>query len=368
MVQESSGDSNTKNAKTILGDLSETQTKSNKDFIGINMEESFVDKLTEAIGGGSAVRDAIQNLYKLRMSDVMNYLIDSKQLAKISPLAPTGNETTQQIEAYTSELAAFKKYVNEDLNQGSVLYRGDFNLNQFDYSNLLYVTGDNIGKTYRKDTDKDGYSQSNWFIIDGDLKITNTNVNDPIQVRANILVTGDVHISGNVEMDSTIFAMGNTVIEDASIEGLNGRELVLMSKGDILITRVNTNGPESFKNIVGDQQYDLAFDSDDKTIGAIKRLDAFFYTDSTAELYGVGSIFWIRGGFFSKGDLTINAVRGFAEVQNGAIKAEENQASILGKRARFIISYNNDIFDHQAAALPRVKTVQLNRGKRKMLD
>ncbi|OCT14254.1 hypothetical protein A8709_25830 [Paenibacillus pectinilyticus] len=372
-IQEATGNGEAKKAENILGRTSETQIKSNKDFIGINMNESFEDKLTEAIGGDARDWTYIDEHFN-DMSAVMNYISGKLQLingdeSHISPIKPSGTDSTDTVTEYDRRLAKYKLLVNSEIGNETFLHRGNFNLNNLDYSQLLYATGvdslgEKFGKTFRKDANDDGYYRSNWFIIDGDLNITNT-TSTAIQVRANILVTGNVNIVGQVDMDSTIFALGNTVIEDASIKGLDNKELVLMSKGSILITRVNTNGDGLFKDIP-DNQYELAFGKDSKNNGDIKRLDAFFYTDSTAELYGVGSIFWIRGGFFAKGDLTINAVRGRAEVVGTSIQPEEPQSNILGERARFIISYNKDIFIDQSAALPRVKSVQLLRGKKIM--
>lgn len=367
-IKEISGDSDSKDAKFILGDMSETQIKSNKDFIGINMEESFIDKLTEAVGGVASDREYIEANYKTP-AFYSTYLIS--KVDHYSPSELTGFEDQPAIDTHDAAETNYITYVREGLGDGSVLHRGNLNLNNSGkYPNLLFTSA---GKNYREDRNGDGYSQSNWFIVDGDLNITNTSLTSAIQVRANILVTGDVNIKGRVEMDATIFALGSTIIEDASIVGLNNKELVLMSKGSILITRVNTNGEGPypvgqgpFKDI--QDEFERAFGENAPTGGNIQRLDAFFYTDSTAELYGVGSIFWIRGGFFSKGNLTINAIRGDAKVEDDYIHGEEGQSLIEGERARFIISYNNDMFDDQSAALPRVKTVQLIRGKKKMIN
>lgn len=158
-------------------------------------------------------------------------------------------------------------------------------------------------------------------------------------MRANILVTGKVEIRGEVEFDSTIYVLKDstkdiedftTIVEDASIKGLNNKELVLISQGQILINRL------------------AAFDNNEP-----KPLAAFFYTDSDAKLYGVGSIFSLSGGFFAKGDLTINAVRGIATGNNLGINIQSNNL------IRFKAIYNDQIFTDQKAGLPRVKAINI---------
>ncbi|TXK85385.1 hypothetical protein [Paenibacillus sp. N3.4] len=367
-VREASGDSEKKDVKSIIGDTSSTQIKNEKEFLGINMTESFIDKLNEAISGKEQERASMKNIFKENGSgirELMKYVEASNKLI-LSPVPPIENSVQSADEtSYLKDLKTYKDKINSslELENESILHRGNFNLDNVDFTQLSYTRADSeTGKMLRKSLGG-GYYHSNWFIIDGDLNILN-NTSDFVNVRANILVTGNVNISGNVKMDATIFALGETNILDANIQGLDDKELVLMSKGKILITRVNTNVDGSFKAIPLDPG-DIITNS---LNGNLTRLDAFFYTDSTAELYGVGSIFWIKGGFFSKGDLTINAVRGSAEVSSDGMKIESEfpQTSIPGNRARFIVYYNNDIFNDQSAALPRVKSYNLIRGKKIM--
>ncbi|MGG1550668.1 hypothetical protein [Paenibacillus ferrarius] len=371
-VQDVDGDVEAKKVKDILGETSEAQIKSRKDFIGIKMDESFVDKLTEAIHGGSDEWGAINEILKNK-SSLAQYLMYSGRIVQTSPIKPL-QEDPDAMTDYETKMREFKQYVN-GLNQlgkaetGSILFRGDFTLSSTDFTKLTFS---GAGKDVHDEIPgKSGYFSTNWFIIDGDLNIVNTS-DTPIEVRANLLVTGNVKIRGFVKMDATIFTMGETTIEDASIQGLkrdkdaNGiedsdeqpRELVLMSKGKILITRVNTNPNGTFKTIQS------GFEASSNSNGDIQALDAFFYTDDSAELYGVGSIFWIRGGFFSKHNLTINAIRGNATVLDDEIEGEYEPDGI---RSRFIISYNNEIINHQASALPRITKAQLTRGKRIMV-
>ncbi|MGG1514946.1 hypothetical protein ABE504_06010 [Paenibacillus oryzisoli] len=379
-VQGVDDDDDAKNVKEILGDTSEAQIKSSKDFIGVKMDESFVDKLTEAVHGGSDEWRTIDEILKDKdkskaKSQLVEYLVASGMMVQTSPVKPSPEDLDAMTD-YETNMQAFKQYVN-GLNQlgkaetGSILFRGDFTLSSTDFTKLTFSGAGKDVHDEILDPDKRGYFATNWFIVDGDLNIVNTS-DTPIEVRANLLVTGNVNIRGFVKMDATIFTMGETTIEDASIQGLrrdkdgdgiedsdeDPRELVLMSKGKILITRINTNPDGTFKPV------QAGFQESSNSSGDIQVLDAFFYTDDVADLYGVGSIFWIRGGFFSKKNMTINAIRGTAEVRDEMIDGEWESD---GSRSRFIISYNSEIINHQASALPRITKAQLTRGKRIMV-
>ncbi|MGK9254546.1 hypothetical protein [Paenibacillus humicus] len=206
--------------------------------------------------------------------------------------------------------------------------------------------------------------RSNWLIVNGDLILQGNKEDaaDKLRLRGNLLVTGNVEISGQVDVDATILALGRTDIRDAAIRGLklsgdtSKRELVLIGLGPIRLYRV-----DSFQRL-DEQGYDSAAERERQV------LDAFLYTDSSASLYGVGSAFWLNGGFFSKGNLTLNATLG-STTENAAegrlIFAE--QSGLNEKQARFIIEYNDQVFAHQNVALPRVNKVRLTTGPLKLL-
>ncbi|MFP3339560.1 hypothetical protein R0J91_16400, partial [Micrococcus sp. SIMBA_131] len=83
----------------------------------------------------------------------------------------------------------------------------------------------------------------------------------------------------------------------------------------------------------------------------------FLYTDSDATLYGVGSLFYVNGGVFSKGNLTINAVRGKVDdmdrIETDLFSNQEEKLS------RFIVHYNRDVLLSKLEALPRVESLSL---------
>ncbi|GFZ88308.1 hypothetical protein GCM10008018_38080 [Paenibacillus marchantiophytorum] len=345
----------------VLGiDKDQVELKSKDDFVELNMDESFIDKVTESLSGNNFERLDISKEYKkgsLSFKDYLKARTDKLQHPVIEELA---TYTEEQRKVYLNQREKDIKFINErELPQQSYLYNGNFKMGSGEEIKQL-VFSEEAKSTRVPVTPGANYYTSYWFIINGNLEIENTDTY-PLKVKGNILVTGDVNIKGNVQMDATIFSLGSTNILDASITGLpdlkgDPKELVLLSKGEILISRVN-----SFKPLpMG------GYDPDKVTNDSITRLDAFFYTDSYAELYGVGSVFWIRGGFFAKNDLTINAVRGntIESADLTALLVPPGQENLNEKQSRFIIEYNKDIFTHQLSSLPRVKGINLYRGKK----
>ncbi|MDQ0192158.1 hypothetical protein [Paenibacillus wynnii] len=308
--------------------------KSHRSFVEVNVESSFIDKVAEAVGGG-ANRKQISD--SLKSGSLASYLIGNYPSIfdhSTLPSKPDPGDTSEHGQELQNEYNAAVLLLTQPSK--SVIYEGDLTLDGTELRGITYTQ-----------SAKNSTSPRNWYIIDGDLIINNYGNATPIQVRANILVTGKVEIRGKVEFDSTIFALRSssahstedytTIVEDASIQGMNGKELVLISQGRILINRL-----AAFNNFTNDD------------VSAPLPLDAFFYTDSDAKLYGVGSIFSLSGGFFAKGDLTINAVRGSSVEGAGDITITPDNNII-----RFRASYNDQIFNDQKAGLPRVRTVNI---------
>ncbi|WP_336787129.1 hypothetical protein [Paenibacillus sp. MMO-177] len=342
----------------ILGvDNGKIQLRDQKKFISINVSESFVDKAQEAtnIVDRDSIKAAVD--YGLahsgesgRFNNLAAVLKNGSGVTVTSgppgkPTLPTDLDDKAAMDAYDTALKEYEAYfVQFNSLSNTVLYNGDLKLDGLDYKSLIFTD------SAKKDNHK-------WLIVNGDLTISNYS-SDPLVVKANILVTGNVFISDSVQVDSTIFTLGSTTIEDAQIKGIqtNGerKQLILISKGPVLVNKV-----DSFKDY---GQYDPT--QSDSNI-----LDAFFYTDEDAELYGVGSIFWLRGGFFSKGDLTINAVLGKASPGDADIIFDARPQSALAKEdSRFIINYNYDFFKNQYEGLPRVKKLSVIVGKKQLLS
>ncbi|WP_456278101.1 hypothetical protein [Bacillus sp. AK128] len=248
--------------------------------------------------------------------------------------------------------------------------------NYVEDSNFLATTQDELRLKFLPEPEYVLYSKSNgqkttltlttdllipkhtWLIVHGDLTIFPFDTaGNPLEVNGNILVTGDVIIAGNeepvnegendvVSFDSTIYSLGEATILNTNIEGINDKQLVLMSLGKLTITRIN-----EFTDYEGHVQ-----NLNDVT--NISPLKAFFYTDDEAELYGVGSLFYIHGGIFAKDQLVINATRGNT-IQNADKTITVTELEQLDKPSRFNVIYDKDVILDQLDALPRVERLQV---------
>lgn len=202
---------------------------------------------------------------------------------------------------------------------------------------------------------------NNGLISAKDTTITTENMKTII--KNNLFINGNFTISGNEEptgtsenddvlFKSVIYVNGQTTISNTNISTIDSTKdnLVLLSKGNLLLTRINEF--RYYKNEKESKDYYLPIDSNNET-ETIKPIKGFFYTDSNAELYGVGSLFYVHGGIFAKDELVINAVRG---------KTAINQFSPLeskDKLSRFIVKYDDSILFNSLTSLPIVEHLQL---------
>ncbi|NQX47218.1 hypothetical protein HQN87_17945 [Paenibacillus tritici] len=329
--------------KDIMGiSLDKVKIKEQKKFVQINVEESFVDKLVEATSpsndnAAEALRDWLGDKSPSELTQWLKAgsLIDVKTIA-LPPEKPAQSEGESdldyqsRLDQYDNELEAYHRFFM-DMNQ-SCRVDGNLTIDGNDFFGITFTEAAKRG------------SRPKWIVVDGNLNIMN-NKADFISIKANILVTGNVTIKGNVSFDSTMFVLGHTTVEDAVISGLgtgtDKKELVLISKGPVLVNRI-----DAFSNADPDE------------------MNAFFYTDDEAKLYGVGSIFWLKGGFFSKGDLTVNAVLGntsepLGEVNPSKLIFSEPQVTEPRARERFRVIYNYKVYTDQQASLPRVRKVNI---------
>ncbi|KYD30873.1 hypothetical protein B4110_2827 [Parageobacillus toebii] len=201
--------------------------------------------------------------------------------------------------------------------------------------------------------------QDKWLIVNGDLFLGNS-VNTPTKVRGNIIVLGNLTISGDIELDSTIYVFGRldspnvpgrTLIYNANIAGWDDKEVVLLSKGRLEIARIN-----EFEN-------NLSLEP--------PNLKGYFYTESNATVYAVGSYINIEGGLFARGDtsstapdfdvsgLVINAYRGAAEKQGGSIIFTPPSSLDHKEESRFVIRHDPSVFINRGKGLPFVKKLSL---------
>lgn len=193
----------------------------------------------------------------------------------------------------------------------------------------------------------------NPLIINGDLKIFSLDPSTPIKIKRPIVVLGKLTITGNVQFATTIFTTKNSLLDNANIQNdannsSKQNTLILLSKGDILINRVNkfsipqTNEPD---------------------------LNAFLYSDSKYKntIYSVGSTMNVRGGIFTKGALEVNAYRGKLDLEEKDFPAnvtELEKLMLINKSSdfedsRLRMEYDATLLKNPTALLPLNRAVQL---------
>lgn len=227
-------------------------------------------------------------------------------------------------------------------------------------NNIICADSINI-KSYadnKSDRETKGLKFNGDIVTGNDLSVKALNTaiefNNIIIVNDNLKITGDESDDGlendEIIFDSVVYAGGKAFLSNVNILGAedNEKQLVLMTKGELEITRMNEF--DYFQDKDEKEKPYLPFRDD-----RIKPLKAFFYTEDNAVLYGVGSLFYINGGIFAKEKLEINAVRG--EVSDGG---DDLNFSIQDdKFSRFIVEYDKDVLLNKFDALPIVNHVQI---------
>ncbi|MCX8047466.1 MAG: hypothetical protein N3A70_11415 [Anoxybacillus gonensis] len=287
--------------------------KEQEEFIDVNFDFTLKDKLLSAAGIDAfdqSKQTQYQNLISLPLSELVEQL-------KPSFAFVTVDDATNLPTALDVAIASGKSIF---LDTSTVPY--------FDITSFTLNDGQ-------------------WLIVNGDLTLENAG-SSPLQISGNIIVLGNLTITGQVAFDSTIYVNGNTSIYNTTISGLNGKEVVLLTKEELEIARVN-----EFTN-----NFSLT----------TPNLKGFFYTDSNAVIYAVGSYINIEGGLFARGNgsiipytdengLIINTYRGETN-ESGTnlsfqtpISSEEDQKQY----ARFVVKHNKDVFINRGLGLPLVK-------------
>ncbi|TCI66352.1 hypothetical protein [Exiguobacterium sp. SH3S1] len=176
------------------------------------------------------------------------------------------------------------------------------------------------------------------LLLDGDVVIESL---DKLTIARPLIVRGNLTIRGNVSFNSTVYTLKDTFIDRANIlpiDAESGNSLILLSKGKILLNRINE------------------FD-DTPTI-----LQAFMYSDSGEEtkVYAVGSILEVNGGLYSRGPLVVNVFRGSFEQGDGLTPLEYFDRQVpahAASQSRLKLTYNDAVFN-QLETLPVTNQLQ----------
>jgi hypothetical protein len=388
--------------------------KNDSHFIDVNFNATFnnrADELLQNITGTSIsysngnfitefenyVDNLIANggtLILLPLDDDIDASIDLSSLANDEETVLQSNETIK-ITNTTETIRTSPLKINGNVNLSNIsrlelpglIVNGDLTITNYGDLQIgnLFVTGNVTIANFAGD-DTEGILQYN-TVVGGNLEIvndTNFQINGNIfifgdtklvtrdssfTIRGYVMENGDFYVLGNDDVnkneddhfifDSVIYVMGQSFISSANIFGAdnNDKQLVLLSYGNLTITRIN-----EFRNFSAmDEPADF---NGEVTDSSIKPLQAFFYTHQNAELYGVGSLFYIDGGLFAREHLVINAIRG--EIANNSEQSLMNMANDLtqpalqtNKLSRFNVKYDKKVLLRRIDDLPLVDELQV---------
>lgn len=275
-------------------------TRDNTEYIGVNIERTFKEKLQVA-----GFIDSISDPYQYSVTDIIN----------------NASELTMPIKIINSF---------EEIDESDSPYINGY-LFKASGTEPIYV-----------DIDSVQLDKNKWIVIDGDAVVENS-FGSSLQFSGNMLVTGDLTIRGgtseeipeDIYFDSTIYVLGTTTVNNVNIRGLNDGELILMSEGTLEIARIN-----KFKN-------------NEENI-----IKAYLYTSQDAVVYAMGSYLFVEGGIFARGNLEINAYRGNATANPGDIDISfESRANMESSRLR--IKNNKRLFLNQVQGLPKIDKLEV---------
>ncbi|NNV05545.1 hypothetical protein [Geobacillus sp. C56-T2] len=286
---------------------------SNEDFVDVDFELTVADKLLQAAG--------------------------------FSPSSPEYIAKVEAVQEAADKTEALRQLANNLKDRFNELNGNDpLEIIKQKKDKPLYVNGDiNLIGDVDIRTDK-GVNQ--WLIVNGPLNL-NGPQNDFINIHGNFIVFGDLTITGNVKLDASVYVTGKTKIYQSRIERAdNGKGVVLLSKGKLDLARIN-----EFDNPRGEAN-----------------LKGYFYTDSSATIYAVGSYLYIDGGLFARGNgdpapdtdiygLVVNAFRGRVEGSNGEPSGFVPNPDVA--LSRLVVRYRPEVLVEQGTGLPFVNRLSL---------
>lgn len=254
----------------------------------------------------------------------------------------------------------------KDMNfNGDILATGDVHI--INMTGMLNANRNIIGA---KNVELESYENNVFSVESSGLKVagdivsgenvflkpfsTTIDIQSNIISNKNLTIIGDENDQGGeddqVMFDSVVYTGEKASISNVNIIGAqnNEKQIVLLVHDDLLITRIN-----EFNNYTPADEEGLPYLPRENN--TVKPLKGFFYTEKDAELYGVGSLFYIEGGLFAKEALTINAIRG--RVNSITQLPMQNQQE--DNYSRFIVDYNQDVLLQRIEALPIVEQLQV---------
>ncbi|MGM0835957.1 MAG: hypothetical protein ACQEV7_07355 [Bacillota bacterium] len=309
-----------------------------EDFVDVNFDQTYLDKLNELLVLPSSSVTSDELLDDNSLNEIRNKI--AQQLPE-SNLPPDLIENDILLDAGTINSIPGRIVYHDSVQVYSAIEQININKPMVINGDLTLTSGLN-----------NPISITQPLTVIGDLTINITDT--PIDISGTVIVFGDLIINGNeeavgsgaendtIKFDSTIYTWGSSYISNTNIEGIDQeKQLVLFSKGELTITRIN-----EFRRFSMEQDNQNIYDLGNETIP----LKAFFYTENNATLYGVGSMFHINGGLFAKKTLEINAIRGNINRSNTLTPLSDQFQ--LNKKTRFQIVHDPNVLVSQVSRLP----------------
>lgn len=291
---------------------------------------------------GSVVINSTNNKITFNDELVVNgdlYLVSNEDMSFSAPIFVSGDvhivNFSGAVDMYSDIIASGSITIeseaeqSDDLNngihmQGNILSGSDLTIRPLNTSASFNSNMISIGD----------------FTVGGDEKGEHLGENDVIQFNSVVYSLGESFVS-NVNIIGLIY-------EDTFSNQLTEGQLILLAKNKLTITRMN-----EFNQFEDLDENGYPYLPNENT--AIKPLKAFFYTEDNAELYGVGSLFYIKGGIFANKKLEINAIRANQSFNS----IQDIPSSSEGKLSRFIVDYDQDVLIKGIDALPIVDKLQI---------
>lgn len=271
----------------------------------------------------------------------------------------------------------------------------DFNLNtqkteEYCYRNWLgkWVCEEKNSSFSRKESIDGTKFRGNLTIEDkGDLTVNGNLVvtkkltikkGGKLNVNGSVIIEGDATLSGQLALGSKenyIYINSTTSVDNFDFEGKMFIDSNLTIKNDF-----NTNGTVFIRNTVDVQNLsnnsggtlvliadgDLKLSNNNQYVDEPKTIDAFLYTNSTLEMYGVGSNMKILGGMYGN-SIILNATKGKTYTSGskstydelGGLYFQKNQNSIDPTKSRLSIIYKKELILNPPTGIPTVDKVQI---------
>ncbi|WP_050615937.1 hypothetical protein [Bacillus testis] len=263
----------------------------NKDpFVDLKLKQSFLDKLSLAgVDLSGLSEDSSKEEISRRLSEEISNYPDNNKITSFTEIEKKG--------------------------PGNYFYEG--------------YTSEN-GPDAFIDTDSLNIGRDHWLIINGNAKFSND-----ITINGNVLVTGDIYFEGSHTIDSVMYALGKATFTDTDIRNP---------------ATVDPSQPTGFI-MMAMEGLQLAIYDKFASSSKNNTINGFLYTDSSADIYGVGSLVRVNGSIFAKQNLSINAYQGEASGEKERISFTP---SSLETASRLKVKNNKRLFIGKSNALPKV--------------